>query len=68
MVALLLSDIPAWLVPASHTPIHMSDHPAYLPQAPDSDYSYQTGSERHASLQISLVTNKSIRYQFPYNW
>ena len=42
-------------------PTHMTDLPTYLPQAPATDEcSYQWGSEGHAPLLVSLVTNEPI--------
>ena len=39
-------------------PIHMTDLPTYLPQAPAGDCSHQRGGEGRAPLLVSLVTNE----------
>ena len=49
-------------------PMHMTDLPTHLPQAPASDHSYQRGGEGFAPLLVSLVTNEPTWCQFPYSW
>ena len=39
-------------------PMHVTDLPTYLPQAPAGDCSYQKGGEGRALLLVSLVTNE----------
>ena len=46
---------------------HRTDLPIYLPKAPTSDC-YQRGSEAHAPLPVSLVTDEPTWHQFPHNY
>ena len=56
--SLALCASPAQPEPASPTPTHVADLPAYLFQAPACDCPYQRGSEGRAPLLVSLVTNE----------